>query len=318
MRGRRSARPSPRASAWSCRRHALAPASPRSGVASSVGGVSATTNAPADAGMTEELLRYLQQGRDALLRSLDGLDDYDVRRPLTPSGTNLLGLVKHVAGVRARLSRRLRRAAVGRAAAVGRGRLDLGLGRHVGDRRGVARGPRRALPPGVGALRRRRAGAAARRPGERRVVARGAAAHDAGLAARPVRRGGVAARRARRRPARVDRRTRRRGTTTRWATTRGGPPTCLRIQAAADAHRTAAATRRPSRERPPTQHRLPAQRRPRRARHRRLRLGRQPHAAHRRGRERRACGSTTSSPPTRCARRAGPRSSPAPTATSTA
>lgn len=49
--------------------------------------------------MTDELLRYLQQGRDALLRSLDGLGDYDVRRPLTPSGTNLLGLVKHVAGV---------------------------------------------------------------------------------------------------------------------------------------------------------------------------------------------------------------------------
>ena len=34
-----------------------------------------------------------------MLRALDGLDDYDVRRPLTPSGTNLLGLVKHVAGV---------------------------------------------------------------------------------------------------------------------------------------------------------------------------------------------------------------------------
>jgi hypothetical protein len=49
--------------------------------------------------LTEELLRYLQQGRDALLRSLDGLGDFDVRRPLTPSGTNLLGLVKHVAGV---------------------------------------------------------------------------------------------------------------------------------------------------------------------------------------------------------------------------
>jgi hypothetical protein len=49
--------------------------------------------------MTEELLGYLQQGRDGLLRSLDGLSDYDVRRPLTPSGTNLLGLVKHVAGV---------------------------------------------------------------------------------------------------------------------------------------------------------------------------------------------------------------------------
>ena len=27
---------------------------------------------------------------------LDGLSDYDVRRPLTPTGTNLLGLVKHL------------------------------------------------------------------------------------------------------------------------------------------------------------------------------------------------------------------------------
>ncbi|GAA0298014.1 DinB family protein [Streptomyces polychromogenes] len=46
-----------------------------------------------------ELLRYLQEGRDALLRKLEGLSDYDVRRPLTPTGTNLLGLVKHLAGV---------------------------------------------------------------------------------------------------------------------------------------------------------------------------------------------------------------------------
>ena len=30
-----------------------------------------------------------------LLWKLDGLAEYDVRRPLTPSGTNLLGLVKH-------------------------------------------------------------------------------------------------------------------------------------------------------------------------------------------------------------------------------
>lgn len=64
-----------------------------------MGRVSAMPNQPASAGITEELLRYLQQGRDALLRSLEGLSDYDVRRPLTPSGTNLLGLVKHVAGV---------------------------------------------------------------------------------------------------------------------------------------------------------------------------------------------------------------------------
>ncbi|MFI1735274.1 DinB family protein [Streptomyces acidicola] len=46
-----------------------------------------------------DLLRYLQEGRDALVWKLDGLSDYDIRRPLTPTGTNLLGLVKHVAGV---------------------------------------------------------------------------------------------------------------------------------------------------------------------------------------------------------------------------
>ncbi len=28
---------------------------------------------------------------------LDGLSEYDARRPLTPTGTNLLGLVKHLA-----------------------------------------------------------------------------------------------------------------------------------------------------------------------------------------------------------------------------
>ena len=48
-----------------------------------------------------DLQRYLQQGRDALLWKLDGLSEYDVRRPLVPTGTNLLGLVKHVASVEA-------------------------------------------------------------------------------------------------------------------------------------------------------------------------------------------------------------------------
>ncbi|MEU1893039.1 DinB family protein [Streptomyces pristinaespiralis] len=42
---------------------------------------------------------YLQSARDALLWKLEGLSAYEVRRPLTPTGTNLLGLVKHVAGV---------------------------------------------------------------------------------------------------------------------------------------------------------------------------------------------------------------------------
>ncbi|MEL3945990.1 MULTISPECIES: DinB family protein [Streptomyces] len=46
-----------------------------------------------------DLLRYLQDAREAVLWKLDGLSEYDVRRPLTPTGTNLLGLVKHLASV---------------------------------------------------------------------------------------------------------------------------------------------------------------------------------------------------------------------------
>ena len=46
-----------------------------------------------------DLHRYLQAAREALLWKLDGLAEYDIRRPLTPTGTNLLGLVKHLAGV---------------------------------------------------------------------------------------------------------------------------------------------------------------------------------------------------------------------------
>ncbi|MGW2825689.1 DinB family protein [Streptomyces sp. NPDC001443] len=46
-----------------------------------------------------DLHRYLQSARDALLWKLEGLGEYDIRRPLTPTGTNLLGLVKHVASV---------------------------------------------------------------------------------------------------------------------------------------------------------------------------------------------------------------------------
>jgi len=46
-----------------------------------------------------DLHRYLTVARDTLLWKLGGLSEYDVRRPLTPTGTNLLGLVKHVASV---------------------------------------------------------------------------------------------------------------------------------------------------------------------------------------------------------------------------
>jgi hypothetical protein len=47
----------------------------------------------------ETLHHYLRVRRDNLLVKLDGLGEYDVRRPLTPTGTNLLGLVKHVASM---------------------------------------------------------------------------------------------------------------------------------------------------------------------------------------------------------------------------
>jgi len=46
-----------------------------------------------------DLRRYLQDARDALLWKLEGLSEYDIRRPLVATGTNLLGLVKHQAGV---------------------------------------------------------------------------------------------------------------------------------------------------------------------------------------------------------------------------
>ncbi|MFD4025858.1 DinB family protein [Streptomyces sp. NPDC058576] len=48
------------------------------------------------------LHRRLRRDRVALLWKLDGLSEYDARRPLTATGTNLLGLVKHVASVEAR------------------------------------------------------------------------------------------------------------------------------------------------------------------------------------------------------------------------
>jgi len=42
---------------------------------------------------------YLQRAREAMLWKLDGLSEYDARRPLVPTGTSLLGLIKHLTGV---------------------------------------------------------------------------------------------------------------------------------------------------------------------------------------------------------------------------
>ena len=53
------------------------------------------------AGVKELMHDYLRKVREAMLWKLDGLGEYDVRRPLTATGTNLLGLVKHLSIVEA-------------------------------------------------------------------------------------------------------------------------------------------------------------------------------------------------------------------------
>ncbi|MFF7334618.1 DinB family protein [Streptomyces sp. NPDC008150] len=52
---------------------------------------------PYAGGEKETLLASLRRHRDAALWKLEGLDDEQLRRPMTPSGTSLLGLVKHLA-----------------------------------------------------------------------------------------------------------------------------------------------------------------------------------------------------------------------------
>jgi len=47
----------------------------------------------------ETLQRYLSRARTQLLAKLDGLGEREMRWPMTPTGTNLLGLVKHTASV---------------------------------------------------------------------------------------------------------------------------------------------------------------------------------------------------------------------------
>ena len=45
------------------------------------------------------LHRYLDNQRKALVAKLDGVSERDARWPMTQTGTNLLGLVKHVASI---------------------------------------------------------------------------------------------------------------------------------------------------------------------------------------------------------------------------
>jgi hypothetical protein len=85
--------------------------------------------------LKEELHRELRAGRAVLLSKLENLSEYDRRRPMTPTGTNLLGLVKHLTG--------LEYGYLGEAFGypgrgehvMDRGRLDLAGRRHVGQAR---------------------------------------------------------------------------------------------------------------------------------------------------------------------------------------
>lgn len=43
----------------------------------------------------------LHRARATILWKLEGLSPYEARRPVTATGSNLLGLVKHLAGVEA-------------------------------------------------------------------------------------------------------------------------------------------------------------------------------------------------------------------------
>ena len=44
---------------------------------------------------------YLEESRRQVRRSVEGLGEYELRHPMTSTGTNLLGVVKHLVGIEA-------------------------------------------------------------------------------------------------------------------------------------------------------------------------------------------------------------------------
>jgi uncharacterized damage-inducible protein DinB len=50
-----------------------------------------------DSGELDTALAFLDFNRESVLKKTDGLDEEQLRRVLVPTGTNLLGLVKHLA-----------------------------------------------------------------------------------------------------------------------------------------------------------------------------------------------------------------------------
>ena len=51
--------------------------------------------------IAEDDLGYLRESRRQVILALDGLNNYQIRHPMTPTGTNLLGVVKHLVGIEA-------------------------------------------------------------------------------------------------------------------------------------------------------------------------------------------------------------------------
>ena len=98
---------------------------------------------------------YLHQDlrwvRQSMLGQINDLSEYEIRRPMTSTGTNLLGLIKHLTmtgdGV---LRRDLRQNCTMAASPLRRAGLSQ-PGLAVGHRVGVARRRRRRLPPRLGA-----------------------------------------------------------------------------------------------------------------------------------------------------------------------
>ena len=58
-----------------------------------------TRRVPFTGGEKDSLRASLDRHRAAVQWKVDGLDDEALRRVMTPSGTSLLGLVKHLAAV---------------------------------------------------------------------------------------------------------------------------------------------------------------------------------------------------------------------------
>jgi hypothetical protein len=51
--------------------------------------------------LKSDLIGHLDRLNQAVLHNLEGLSEYDLRRPMTPTATNLLGVVMHLASLQA-------------------------------------------------------------------------------------------------------------------------------------------------------------------------------------------------------------------------